>query len=153
MKKYIPFLITSLIFSACSMSGERTGNSSSEVPAISLKKDSIITPGDSGLVYISLEKGNASVQIHKSARENVLLNFNNSGYTTLKGTITSRDSMANIRFNQIILPNGEMDGPFGREIEYKLIRNGQYRLSLGESLMAGDPWEGNFKVDITLSNP
>lgn len=154
MKNFTPFFLFYLILSACSYTGEKRPESISTGadPAL-LNKDSIVVSPDSGLIYLTLVNGRSSIQIHKKARERVSLDFRNSGYTTLKGLITPKDSMANIRFNQIIMPNGDMDGPFGRDIEYKLTGDGQYRLILGESLMAGDPWEGNFNVEITLSNP
>jgi len=154
MKKFIFFFLFYLILSACSYKGEKGSESMpTEVAPALLNKDTIVVSPDSGSIYLTLTNGRSSIQIYKKSRKQVLLDFENSGYAVLKGIITTQDSTANIRFNQIIMPNGEMDGPFGREIEYKLAGDGQYYLVLGESLMAGDPWEGNFNVEITLSNP
>lgn len=56
----------------------------------------------------------------------------------------------NIRIDQIINPNQESDGPFGKEIEFPLYQGGMYEIVLAESLMQGSPFQGNFKVEIEL---
>ncbi len=111
----------------------------------------ILYPSEPDTIQLNIVNDRADVRIHKEERQSVNLRFNSGDYKKVKGTITTTDSISNIRFNQIILPDGGMDGPFGREITYDLPEKGNYILSLHESLMAGDPWAGDFEVIILLS--
>jgi small nuclear ribonucleoprotein (snRNP)-like protein len=63
---------------------------------------------------------------------------------TIFGELSSKDSMANIRFTQIQLPDLKFDGPFGRNVRYNIKDTGEYHLIIGQNLMAGDPWKGDF---------
>lgn len=112
---------------------------------------SVVNPGDSGIVQVSFIDSIANVRIHKEEQQNVILEFKAEGYKKIKGYLSSQDSLANIRFSQILLPDGTMDGPFGRDIDYKISQNGTYRISVHENSMAGDPWAGDFTVDLKLS--
>ena len=56
----------------------------------------------------------------------------------------------NIRFSQIISPNGDGDGPFGPTISYDLNEAGQWQLIVSENQMSGDPWKGEFKMSIGI---
>ena len=64
----------------------------------------------------------------------------------LFGELSSKDSMANIRFTQIEMPDLKFDGPFGRNLKYKIKDTGEYHLIIGQNLMAGDPWKGDFTL-------
>ncbi|MGA9212713.1 hypothetical protein [Kaistella sp.] len=64
------------------------------------------------------------------------------------GKITPKNSNMNIRFNQIKLPNGNFDGPFGREISYDIKTKGELWLIIGKSLMASGEEKGKFTVDL-----
>ena len=64
--------------------------------------------------------------------------------------IIPQNNQANIRINQIISPNNESDGPFGKEINYDLTEKGLYQIRIGESLMQGDPFEGNYTLKLQL---
>ncbi|MCD7900806.1 MAG: hypothetical protein LUH22_13310 [Bacteroides sp.] len=90
-------------------------------------------------------------RIDKKANQNIYLKFPSLDYTRMNGKITLLDSLSNIRFSQIILPDGTMDGPFGNEMSYHLPIKGEYVLILHENMMAGDPWEGTFDVTLTIS--
>ncbi len=118
----------------------------------SVKVHRILVPNDSGVVYLDFDKGHVKERIRKDSMQSVIVEFNPGDSTRLHGWITSKDSIANVRFNQIIMPDSTMDGPFGHEIEYKLTQRGTYQLSIGESLMAGDPWSGVFLLRMELSN-
>ena len=54
----------------------------------------------------------------------------------------------NIRFNQIKTPDGKYDGPFGREISYKISSKGEVWLMIGKNLMADGKNTGRFSVRI-----
>lgn len=62
--------------------------------------------------------------------------------------LSSDDKKANIRINQIELPDSTFDGPFGRSLEYKIKTSGNYKLIIGENMMAGDRWKGNFILKV-----
>ncbi|MCC8145848.1 MAG: hypothetical protein LIO93_05280 [Bacteroidales bacterium] len=56
----------------------------------------------------------------------------------------------NIRFNQIVSPTGQADGPFGQDIEYDLNETGAWKLIIGGSLMQGDSYNGDFTVTLSV---
>ncbi|MET0394315.1 MAG: hypothetical protein ABW019_14310 [Chitinophagaceae bacterium] len=57
---------------------------------------------------------------------------------------------ANIRFNQLFLPDGSSDGPFGQKLEYQLPQKGIYKLYIGSSLMANDAYSGDFLLRVKV---
>jgi hypothetical protein len=67
---------------------------------------------------------------------------------TIKAKISTNQKDFNIRFNQIRLPNGDYDGPFGREITYETKGNGEVWLIIGKSNMASGNTKGNFNVSV-----
>ena len=66
----------------------------------------------------------------------------------ITGEITPEKPDMNIRFNQIKLPNGSFDGPFGRQINYAVKGGGELWLIIGKSNMASGNVKGNFSVNI-----
>ena len=68
----------------------------------------------------------------------------------LTASLETNSKSANIRFNQINLPNGNSDGPFGRTIDYDLKGPGLYKLNIGSSMMADSPYVGNFILKLKL---
>lgn len=67
---------------------------------------------------------------------------------SLHATVTPEEASGNVRFVQIILPDGKADGPFSRELRYATPQTGTYQLRISENQMAGDKWKGNFKVKV-----
>ena len=68
----------------------------------------------------------------------------------LFASLSSNDQKANIRFTQIALPDSSFDGPFGRDLRYALKKPGNYQLIIGENMMAGDKWEGDFVLRVWI---
>lgn len=149
MQKILVIAVSLFLCYACYHKEKRESQPANTVASDSISKLSY--PNDSGVVNIPLINGTGKMQIHKNAKQAIYLEFNPEGYKKLHGKLTSQDSLANIRFSQITLPDGTMDGPFGREIEYDAAQNGVYRISVHESLMAGDPWAGDFTVELKLT--
>lgn len=152
-KLFFSIAIICLFISSC-ITSTKKNEVTTNIDSTQVKKtalNNIISPSENDTVRVNIVNGTASLQIHKEERKYVNLAFNSADYTKMTGTLSSKDSLANIRFNNIVLPNGEMDGPFGREITYDLPVKGDYILSIHESLMAGDPWAGDFEVTISLS--
>lgn len=146
----------SLIFLGILMIG--CNNTSKQKPDIrdNIKSEVVSTPvtpvlhGDSAIVYIPLEDGKGNMFIHKKADQTIYVRFESKSYQKVHASLSSPESTANIRFSQIFLPDGTMDGPFGRELTYDLPTEGSYQISIHENMMAGNPWEGNFNIQIEL---
>jgi hypothetical protein len=68
----------------------------------------------------------------------------------LSASILPEKKDCNIRIINIILPGNKMEGPYGRELTYKLPVKGDYQLVLGNNLMAGDPETCEFVLRIKL---
>lgn len=66
----------------------------------------------------------------------------------IKAAISTKEKDFNIRFNQIKLPNGDYDGPFGREITYDVKGKGEVWLIIGKSNMASGNTKGSFTVSV-----
>lgn len=52
----------------------------------------------------------------------------------------------NLRFNQLFIPGGTADGPFGSTLAYNLDKSGTYRLVLAPNLMAEGQTTGEYLV-------
>ncbi|MGI8634944.1 MAG: hypothetical protein ACR2KZ_06040 [Segetibacter sp.] len=59
-------------------------------------------------------------------------------------------SVANIRINQLFMPDGKADGPFGRRMDMKIRQHGDYKIIVGENLMQGEEWKGNFTLTVKV---
>ena len=103
------------------------------------------------VVMLDVKDGRASATVHKESGQSVTFAFASGGYSKLSGRLCSGDTVANVRFSQIIMPDGSADGPFGREIVYDLTLEGVYNLIVNENMMAGDPWAGKFTIEIELT--
>lgn len=92
----------------------------------------------------------ASIDIYKDENQTIEVQFVSLGYKRIHAVLTSHDEQANLRFTQIVMPDDSSDGPFGRELDYGLAREGTYKLIIGENRMAGEPWSGNFTLDFEV---
>lgn len=68
----------------------------------------------------------------------------------LYGAITTPTNKTNIRFNQIIMPDGSADGPFVRTIKYDIKKTGNYKLIIASNLMAENPYTGEFELSLVV---
>lgn len=145
--------IFALICFSCSMDSKKKSEQNLPVTDIATHSnilDSIVIPSDSGIVHMSIVDGKGYLTVRKKEDQVVYIEFLSTGNSKVKGHLSSPDSLANIRFSQIIMPDGTMDGPFGRDIEYAISQNGYYKISVHENMMAGDPWGGVFHVKIEI---
>lgn len=74
-----------------------------------------------------------------------IANFNKS---KISAKIAIKQQDFNIRFNQIKLPDGKMDGPFMREITYDVTKPGEIWLIIGKNNMADGKTTGSFSVTV-----
>ncbi|MDF2834170.1 hypothetical protein [Chryseobacterium indoltheticum] len=80
--------------------------------------------------------------------QKVVLRITNYKKDQLKATIMPENNNMNIRFNQIKTPDGKYDGPFGRDISYKISGKGEVALIIGKNLMADGDNVGRFSVRV-----
>jgi hypothetical protein len=80
--------------------------------------------------------------------QELLLKISDYDKPKIKGTISTKQNDFNIRFNQIRLPNGDYDGPFGRDITYDVKGKGEVWLIIGKSNMASGNTKGSFTVSV-----
>lgn len=81
-------------------------------------------------------------------RQLFILKIKNFTGNKITGIIKPENAEMNIRFNQIKLPNGEFDGPFGQEIIYDVREKGEVWLLIGKSLMASGKAKGKFTISL-----
>ncbi|MGZ5197632.1 MAG: hypothetical protein ACXWB7_06755 [Kaistella sp.] len=77
-----------------------------------------------------------------------ILKIKNFERENISGAITPEKGEMNIRFNQIKLPSGETEGPFGREMIFKTKEKGEIWLIIGKNNMASGETKGKFSVSI-----
>lgn len=82
------------------------------------------------------------------ADQQMIIKIKNFTRRKISGIITPADSKMNIRFNKIKLPNGDYDGPFGRDINYDIPEKGEVWLIIAKSNMASGDAAGKFTVSV-----
>jgi hypothetical protein len=85
-----------------------------------------------------------------SIHPRIYVKFTNDDIGSVKATLKPV-GLGNIRFNQIIFPDETGDGPFGQDLEHQLNQTGEHTLIIGHSLMAENPYQGKFKVELQLT--
>ncbi len=118
-------------------------------------KTASLTTLDNGNLLIKFEQGPAEGNFTSrldSLGDSRTFVFEAKEGQILTASVNAIDStqVPNVRFNQIISPSGEADGPFGASIEYNLATGGQWKLIVGESLMLGEPYTGEFTINISV---
>jgi len=153
MNKILLFLfLAASFYYGCSSEKKDTSETgvSIEKESDNKKVGQVISPSDSAIIVLNLSEGQGFAQIRKKEDQTIYIQFESEGYKKISAKLSSPDSLANIRFSQIFLPDGTMDGPFGRDLEYDLSADGIYKISIHENMMAGDPWSGIFNVQVDL---
>lgn len=69
----------------------------------------------------------------------------------LTAVLEPSDKKMNIRFSQIILPDGKMDGPFGQKLQYKINQVGTYQIVITPNNMADGKTSGEFKIRLGVT--
>lgn len=107
-----------------------------------IKGDSIIKTINGDMIPLTISDE------FTTEKQKFILKIKNFTGKKIMGTVNATDKDMNIRFNQIKLPNGELDGPFGREINYDVKQNGEIWLIIGKSLMASGKSTGKFTITL-----
>lgn len=157
MRNYLIALVAILVFS-CRQKENTTMLPTSMTDTIATEKDKIKDSlfneqkYDTIKMLIQDEKGNyTAIGTIDSIHSKIYVKFTNPIAASLKAAIIPMDGDGNIRFNQILFPDGHSDGPFGKEIEQELKQTGEHTLIIGHSQMADGQYQGKFKVDLQLS--
>jgi len=146
MKSILYIIPVAIFLSACNSTKQE--DNSANVPVDSVQ--SVPETSDSTQINlqekaIELKSSWDSIRLHKISKVSDTISFDSKDFKQLNAELHS-DKPGNIRFNMIILPDNNSDGPFGRDIQYTLDKKGDYKLIVGESLMQGDPFDGNYTI-------
>ncbi|WP_312311470.1 hypothetical protein [Empedobacter brevis] len=158
MKKYRPIIILSIaigaIFIYCITKSQTITigevRQKSVVNHSPMREIADSSPKISTHSELNLINGKGEFEIVKLAKEQQTFSFRNDSSTSVSIQIIPQNRLANVRINQIISPNNETDGPFGKELNYELTEKGLYQIRIGESLMQGDPFEGKYTLKLQL---
>jgi hypothetical protein len=108
--------------------------------------------GDTILLTSKDEKGTYAAEgTIDSLHSRIYVKFTNAQTGKLTAVIKPTAGKGNIRFNQIIFPDQTADGPFGINIEQELKQTGEHTLIIGHSLMADNPYIGNFSLELLVT--
>ena len=153
-------VIITIFFLSCSTSQDKKDSTDTSIQQTTDTVANVVIPASDPAV--NTQHGNeielvfakdsisASANGHLDSAGTVSCYFSIAKPGKLTATITVPRPAANIRFNQIILPDGKADGPFGRQLEYSLSQRGRYQLKIGRSLMANDGYMGDFVVRLRV---
>ena len=143
--KFIYFFMLLALFS-CNQN-EKQNNSDQLLPAIN--SDTLPKQGDVDSVKNFLSPGKDTLVFNlkmDSANQHLTVPITILAGDTLYANLASKDNKANIRISQLGFPDSTFDGPFGRKINYKIKDTGEYKIIIGENMMAGDRWDGDFQL-------
>lgn len=101
-------------------------------------------------IKFTVHNGKAEIDTVKKPRQKLVFVFDTDTAERFSVSISTADSTANLRISQVIDSKGNSDGPFGRNLEYKILEKGTHKMIISESQMAGVPWEGRFKFELKL---
>ena len=148
MKNKFLFLLMFSIFLSCNQNENQKTSGQPVNPVNSDSLQSEIKPNnDSAKNRLSPGKDTLVFNLKMdSANQHVIVPVSITIGDSLFATLISRDNKANIRISQIGFPDSTFDGPFGRKINYKIKDTGNYKIIIGEDMMAGDRWNGKFEL-------
>ena len=66
----------------------------------------------------------------------------------ITATIHPIKKNGNVRINQLQYPDKKFDGPFGDSTSYTMPIDGKLSFIIGQNMMAGNPWRGEFILFI-----
>ena len=120
-----------------------------ELPNQKISKTFRVISGDSIIKTINGDMVPVTINDEFTTdRQKFYLNIKNFTGKKIVGNVTSKNSDMNIRFNQIKMPDGKYDGPFGAEISKDIDKPGEIWLIVGKNQMASGNPKGKFSVTL-----
>lgn len=80
--------------------------------------------------------------------DKLILKITDYSKSQITASIKVKDSKQNIRFNQIKMPDGSMDGPFGKDLVHEVKGKGEVWLIIGKNNMADGATTGDFSITV-----
>jgi len=151
MKNLLLFLIP-IFFSSCHQKENKKPAAEVPTPVVQQeKKQQNEQVGDTIAMNFKNEENVFSAEGHlDSINSKIYVKFKNEDLGELNAQIVPDAGKGNIRFNQIIFPDKTLDGHFGMDMKMPLQQKGTHILVIGHSLMADNPYYGNFKVQLEI---
>lgn len=145
------YILLSILFFSCQQKENNTPSAESPMPVVQKeKKQENKQIGDTIIMNFKEENAFLAEGHLDSLNSKVYVQFKNEDLGELKAQIIPDAGKGNIRFNQIIFPDKTSDGPFGMDMQIPLKQKGNHILVIGHSLMADNPYYGNFKVQLNI---
>lgn len=150
--KNLSLLLISIFFFSCQQKENKEASAESPAPVVQKeKKQENKQIGDTIAMNFKDEANVFLAEGHlDSLNSKVYVQFKIEDLGELNAQIIPDAGKGNIRFNQIIFPDRTSDGPFGMDMKIPLKQKGTYILVIGHSLMADNPYYGNFKVELNI---
>lgn len=150
--KNLSLLLISIFFFSCQQKENKKASAESPMPVVQKeKKQENKQIGDTIVMNFKNEANVFLAEGHlDSLNSKVYVQFKNEDLGELNAQIIPDVGKGNIRFNQIIFPDKTSDGPFGIDMKMPLQQKGTHILIIGHSLMADNPYYGNFKVQLGI---
>ncbi|MEO8821595.1 MAG: hypothetical protein ABI267_04130 [Ginsengibacter sp.] len=150
MKNKLSFLIIFTALFSCNQ-GEKNKTIDDYLPPITNDSARNLSKPNTDFIKKSLSPGKDTLVFNlemNNANHHVTVPINISACDTLLASLSSNDKKANIRISQIGFPDSTFDGPFGRNLDYKIKASGNYKIIIGEDMMAGNRWNGDFSLKV-----
>ena len=93
---------------------------------------------------IELVDGTAIIMGHIKPNHQPVYTLKASKGQTIVATVKPVNKSGNIRINQVQKPDKTFDGPFGDSLQFTFQTSGMLRFIIGQNLMAGDRWTGDY---------
>lgn len=153
----LPFIVFGMlwaILSACNNANRNENLASDDTTMQDPIVDTEATESavlDQDSILVDLEDGHAEQQATMKKGRHVVFLFDTKAHVKLNARVKADAPNGNVRIAQLFTPDNNADGPFGQDLEYDLKEPGQYRLVISENQMAGDPYDGPFTLELSLS--
>jgi hypothetical protein len=153
MKNILLYFIGMMVLFAACESGTHSSEQKTNDTTVSLNEPGKDTSGKAisthpDIPELSPGKDTLQLNLEMHANQHVTIPVSVLSGDSIFGQLMPDDKAANIRFTQIAKPDQTFDGPFGRELSYSVKKPGRYALIIGQNLMAGDPWDGKFRLKV-----
>lgn len=149
--KYLLLLMLPIFYS-CKENNQATQKDNTNVIQKSNTAKTLVDTKDS-VIYVKID----ARELPKTITLSILHNYQKVNIEIaeihghkIQGSIEVKEKNRNIRFNQIKMPDGSTDGPFGQNISYTTRQKGNYTLIIGKDNMADGTFEGKATVSLSL---